>query len=251
MKKNNTIFGTIAVLVVLALMSVGISTTGGTGAEAQAGYITSINIVASSQTDHWQGYYGSLAGIPPNATEYPEYFNISAPNVSSIRPIELNIPSFAPGEYLLITDSDSLHLSSLQAGDTSMIDSITGTGSDSGTNTFNNISTFYNIPVRGNIPTVPTVYINGTGLMSFREGLLRDGNNSVFIAPIEVAMPGYNETPCNFQFILPTNYSCPITYYMYYLSVTVSPSTISLTAYPEVIEANGVATSTIDNRFRY
>jgi predicted transcriptional regulator with HTH domain len=160
------LFRLLAVIVVMALLSVGIS--GGTGAQAQAGYITSTNIIASSQTDHWQGYYGALS-LSPNATKYPEY-------------------------------------------------SITGTGSDSGTNTFTDIGAFYNIPIRGNIQNVPTVYINGTGPLNFREGLLKDGNNSVFIVPIEEAMPGYNGTPCNFQFILPTNYSNPITYYIYYLA---------------------------------
>jgi predicted transcriptional regulator with HTH domain len=210
------LFGLLAVIVVMALLSVGIS--GGTGAEAQAGYITSINIIASSQTDHWQGYYGFLSGISQNITKYPEYFNVSTSNVSSIRPIELNMSTFTPNEYLLITDSNSLNVPGLQAGDISMIDSITGTGSDSGTNTFTYKSSFYNIPIRGNIQNVPTVYINGTGQMNFREGLLKDGNNSVFIVPIEEAMPGYNGLPCNFQFILPTNYSNPITYYIYYLA---------------------------------
>ena len=209
------LFELLAVIAVLTLtlVSVGISTTGGTGAQAQAGYITSINIIASTQTDHWQGYYGALSGISPNATEYP--VNISTSDVGGIRHIELNISSFTPDEYLLITDSNSLNVTGLQAGNTSLIDSITGTGSDSGTNTFNNISAFDNIPVRGDIQKVHTVYING-----FREGLLRDGNNNVFIAPIEdeEAMPDYNETSCNFQFILPTNYSKPITYYIYYLA---------------------------------
>jgi hypothetical protein len=209
-----------AVIVVISLVSMSIAPLEGNSTQAQTGYITSFNIIASSQTDHWQGYYGALS-LSSNVTEYPEYFNSSTSNVSSIRYIGLNISSFSPGGYIGITSSTSLNVSGLQAGDTSTVDAITGTGSDSGTNTFNTLGAFYAIPNRGNITDVPTANING-----FREGLLRDedADTNVFVVPVVETMEGYNGVLCNFQFILPTNYSEPITYYMYYLPSPVVPS---------------------------
>ena len=183
--------------------------------EAEGGLITSISFTAASRTDHWQGYYGALSYIPPNSSQYPDYFNTSAGHSNSIRQVVLNITTFTPHEYLLITSSSSINVSGLQAGNVSQVDCITGTGPDSGTNTFTGSSTFDNIPDRGSIQNVPTAYISG----NFSEGLLQDGaSNNAFIVPIVAVGVCFDGTPCNFQFILPSNSSTPISYYMYYLS---------------------------------
>ena len=191
--------------------------------EARGGYITSVSFAVASQTEYWQGYYGAISYVPPKSPWYPLYFNTSASVASSIREIVLNISTFRPYEYILVTSSSYINIASLQTGNVSNVDAITGTGSDSGTNTFTDKSTFDNIPGRGVILNVPTVYLSG----NFSEGLLNDsGNNNAFIVPIVNDTTGYEGTLCNFQFILPTNRTNPLSYYMYYLSSQVTNQSV-------------------------
>ncbi|OEU74313.1 MAG: hypothetical protein BA869_12835 [Desulfuromonadales bacterium C00003107] len=191
--------------------------------EARGGYITSISFAVASQTEYWQGYYGAISYLDPKSPWYPLYFNTSAPEASSIRQIVLNISTFTPNEYILVTSSSYMNIVSLQAGNVSKVDAITGTGSDSGTNTFTDKSTFDKIPGRGVILNVPTVHLSG----NFSEGLLNDsGNNNAFIVPIVNDTTGYEGILCNFQFILPTNRTNPVSYYMYYLSSQVTNQSV-------------------------
>ncbi|TRZ91604.1 MAG: hypothetical protein D4R88_01655 [Methanosarcinales archaeon] len=188
--------------------------------DANGGVITNIEIVSYSQTAHWQGYYGLIT--TGNSPTYSNYFNISGASIGTIRSLELGA-IIQQDDVILITSSGSPpSLSELQKGDLSLIDSITGTGTDSGTNTFTSISN-YTIPCSGNnITNVPTAYtfVNSTPqYQDFKEGLLKDrSGNPVFIVPLNVASKsGFDNTSYYFQFMVPNNYTNLQNYYMYYV----------------------------------
>lgn len=186
--------------------------------DARGGYITKIDIKSTSNTNHWQGYYGVITA--GNSPTYSNYFNISGASIGTIRSLELGA-IIQQDDMILITSSGSPpSLSELQKGDLSLIDSITGTGTDSGTNTFTNISN-YTIPCN-NITNVPTAYtfVNSTPqYQDFKQGLLKDSNgNPVFIVSLNVALKsGFDNTSYYFQFMVPNNYTNPRNYYMYYV----------------------------------
>ena len=142
--------------VILIAVSINVSAIPGDNIgsyDACGGYITKIDIKSTSDTNHWQGYYGVITA--GNSPTYFNYFNISGASIGTIRSLELGA-IIQQDDMILITSSGSPpSLSELQKGDLPLIDSITGTGTDSGTNTFTNISD-YTIPCN-NITNVPTV----------------------------------------------------------------------------------------------
>ena len=205
--------------------------------DARGGYILLIDVGTSSPTDYWLGYYGSI--IP--TSEDPHYLD----NKTRIQ--EINISRM--GGCLLITDSQIVpNIGYLTPGIPTTIDAITGTGSDSGSRTFT-ATEHYTIYDR--LLPAPTAYtfVNCSESTQFREGFFTEPgkDNLIFIVPIVEDATCYNAMPCNFQFILPNDPASPRTYYMYHLPAVppIEPSAISLTAYPGIIEADGIETSTI------
>jgi len=205
--------------------------------DARGGYILIIDIDASSSTDYWLGYYGSV--IP--ASENPHHLD----NRTRIQ--EINISWM--GGCLLITDSQDVpNPAYLTAGIPTTIDAITGTGSDSGSRTF---TATENYSIYDRLLPAPTAYtfVNCSESGYFKEGFFTEPgkDNLVFIVPVVENATCYNAMPCNFQFILPNNPASPVTYQMYHLPAIppTEPSAISLTAYPGIIEADGIETSTI------
>jgi len=205
--------------------------------DAQGGYILIIDIDTSAPTSYWLGYYGSV--IPASENPY------SLDNRTRIQ--EINI-SWING-CLLITDSQDVpNPAYLIAGSPATIDDIIGTGSDSGSRTFTAIE---NYTIYDRLLTAPTAYtfVNCSESTQFKEGFFTEQgkDNLVFIVPVVEDAICYNAMPCNFQFILPNNPVSPVTYQMYHLPEIppTEPSAITLTAYPGVIEANGIETSTI------
>ena len=205
--------------------------------DAQGGYILIIDIDASSPTSYWLGYYGSV--IPASENPY------SLDNRTRIQ--EINI-SWING-CLLITDSQDVpNPAYLIPGSPATIDAIVGTGSDSGSRTF---TATENYTIYGQLLVAPTAYtfVDCSESTQFKEGFFTEPgkDNLVFIVPIVENATCYNAMPCNFQFILPNNPANPMTYQMYHLPEIPStePFAITLTAYPGVIEANGIKNSTI------
>ena len=205
--------------------------------DARGGYILIIDIDASSSTDYWLGYYGSV--IP--ASENPYHLD----NRTRIQ--EINISWI--GGCLLITDSQDVpNPAYLIPGSPAMIDAIIGTGSDSGSRTF---TATENYTIYDRLLPAPTAYtfVNCSESTQFKEGFFTEQgkDNLVFIVPVVENAICYNAMPCNFQFILPNNPASPVTYQMYHLPEIppTEPSAISLTAYPGVIDADGIGTSTI------
>jgi len=205
--------------------------------DAQGGYILLIDLDVSSSTEYWLGYYGSV--IPASENPY------SLDNRARIQ--EINVSCM--GGCLLITDSQDVpNIANLTAGNPAMIDAIIGTGYDSGRNTFTETE---NYRIYDRLLTAPTTYtlVNCSESTYFKEGFFTEQgkNNLIFIVPIIENATCYNAMPCNFQFILPNNPISPMTYQMYHIPeiILTEPYAISLSAYPDVIEAGGIETSTI------
>jgi hypothetical protein len=215
-KMSDDLFGLIGVIIVISVICAPTASAG--THEAGGGNITSINFTVYSTTNYWQGYYSGP--IQSGIDKYPDFFIKSRTNASTVYRVDTGV-QFRPGEYILATTAmPLLHLSDLRAGNVSGIDLITGTGSDSGTNTFTAIDEYRNIIGIGDISNVPTAHVG-----NFREGLLQDINgNLVFIIPIDEKIVGYDGGLYNFQFLLPTNATNPLTYYLYYLSGLPSPT---------------------------
>ena len=205
--------------------------------DARGGYILIIDIDTSAPTSYWLGYYGSV--IPVSENPY------SPGNRTRIQ--EINI-SWIDG-CLLITDSQDVpNPAYLIPGSPATIDAIVGTGSDSGSRTFTATG---NYTIYDRLLTAPTAYtfVNCSESTQFREGFFTEPgkDNLVFIVPVVEDAICYNAMPCNFQFILPNNPASPLTYQMYHLPEIppTEPPTITLAAYPGVIEADGINISTI------
>ena len=205
--------------------------------DAHGGYILIIDIDASSPTSYWLGYYGSV--IPASENPY------SLDNRTRIQ--EINI-SWINGCLLITNSQDVPNPAYLIAGSPAAIDAIVGTGSDSGSRTF---TATENYTIYGQLLVAPTAYtfVDCSESTQFKEGFFTEPgkDNLVFIVPIVENATCYNAMPCNFQFILPNNPANPMTYQMYHLPEIPStePFAITLTAYPGVIEANGIKNSTI------
>jgi hypothetical protein len=232
----STIKNTIPILIFLFIA---FSSSGGCAQsdDAQGGYILLIDLDVSSSTEYWLGYYGSV--IP--ASENPYYLDNRA------RIQEINVTQM--GGCLLITNSQDVpNMSNLTAGNPAMIDAIIGTGCDSGRNTFTETE---NYRIYDRLLTAPTTYtlVNCSESTYFKEGFFTEQgkNNLIFIVPIIENATCYNAMPCNFQFILPNNPISPMTYQMYHIPeiILTEPYAISLSAYPGIIEADGIETSTI------
>jgi hypothetical protein len=206
--------------------------------DARGGYILVIDLDVSSSTDYWLGYYGSVIPAPENPHHLDNGTRIQEINVSWM------------GGCLLITDSPIIpNLGHLTAGSPDMIDAIIGTGYDSGSMTFKATE---NYRIYDRLLPAPTAYtfVNCSESTQFREGFFTEQgrDNLVFIVPVVENGTCYNAVPCNFQFILPNNPANPMTYWMYHIPTippVTEPSAISLTAYPGIIKADGIETSTI------
>lgn len=224
---------------ILILLIIAFSSGGGCAQsdDARGGYILIIDIDTSSPSSYWLGYYGSV--IPASENPY------SLDNRTRIQ--EINI-SWIDG-CLLITDSQDVpNPAYLIAGSPATIDAIVGTGSDSGSRTFTAIADY---TIYDRLLPAPTAYtfVNCSESTQFREGFFTEPgkDNLVFIVPIVENAICYNAMPCNFQFILPNNPVSQMTYQIYHLPEVppTEPSAISLTAYPGIIKADGIETSTI------
>jgi len=225
---------------ILILLTIAFSSGGGCAQsdDARGGYILIIDLDASSSTDYWLGYYGSV--IP--ASENPYYLD----NRTRIQ--EINISWM--GGCLLITDSQIIpNIGHLTAGSPATIDAIIGTGYDSGSMTFKATE---NYRIYDRFLPAPTAYtfVNCSESEYFKEGFFTEQGegNLVFIVPVVENGTCYNAMPCNFQFILPNDPASPMTYQMYHIPTippVTEPSAISLTAYPGNIKPDGIETSTI------
>ncbi|PXF62092.1 MAG: hypothetical protein C4B59_00295 [Candidatus Methanogaster sp.] len=206
--------------------------------DARGGYILIIDLDASSSTDYWLGYYGSV--IP--ASENPHYLD----NRTRIQ--EINISWV--GGCLLITDSQRIpNIGHLTAGSPAMIDTVIGTGYDSGSMTFKATE---NYRIYDRFLPAPTAYtfVNCSESKYFKEGFFTEQGegNLVFIVPVVENGTCYNAMPCNFQFILPNDPASPMRYWIYHIPTippVTEPFAISLTALPGIIKADGIETSTI------
>ncbi len=200
---------------ILILIFIAFSSGGGCAQsdDARGGYILIIDIDASSSTNYWLGYYGSV--IP--ASESQRYLD----NRTRIQ--EINISWV--GGYLLITDSQDVpNPAYLIAGSPATIDDIIGTGYDSGSRTFTATADY---TIYDRLLPAPTAYtfVNCSRSTRFKEGFFteKDKGNLVFIVPIVETATCYNAMSCNFQFILPNNPANPRTYYMYHIPVVPEP----------------------------
>lgn len=190
---------------------------------ATGGYIDLIDFIVEQQTEHWQGYYGTInvTSEPDLSTEkYPDYFSVDAADKGKIGTIRffsiVESSSDWYGGSILATDSQNVPvINNLKAGKLSAIDCITGNGSDSGSRTFVKDTTIYIGDRAIEAPTAFT-YVNSSPSTYFRVGFLMDENILVFVAPMNLTHAGYDSNLSNFQFILPTNMTNPKTYYMYY-----------------------------------
>lgn len=228
------------VIPVLILLLIAFSSGGGCtqSDDARGGYVLVIDLDVSSSTDYWLGYYGSV--IP--ASESPHHLD----NRTRIQ--EINISWM--GGCLLITDSPIIpNIGHLTAGSPDMIDAVTGTGYDSGSRTFKAIE---NYRIHDRLLPAPTAYTfaNCSESTQFKEGFFTEQGRDdlVFIVPVIEKGTCYNAMPCNFQFILPNDPENPRTYQMYHIPAippVLAPYAISLTAYPDTIEAGGIKNSTI------
>ena len=222
----------------LILLIIAFSSGGGCAQsdDARGGYVFIIDFDTSSSTDYWYGYYGSV--IP--ASESP--YRLDTEN--RIQEIDIN----RTGGCLLITDSQDVpNPAYLIAGNPVTIDAITGTGYDSGSRTFTENADY---AIYDRILPAPTAYTYGNCSGStFKEGFFTESgkDNLVFIVPVVDSGTCYNAMPCNFQFILPNSPVRPMTYYIYYIPAIppTEPSAISLTADPDIIEADGATNSII------
>lgn len=221
-KKNNEARKYIIFALFFIAISFGLSfaVPGNGNMDARGGYITDIGISGYSNTDHWQGYSGVIT--TENSPIFYVNFNVSSPGISTIRRLELGA-SITEGDYLLITSSPfPFTLSELRPGNITRVDLITGTGLDSGSNTFVTNASYY-VPGSGktltNVPTAYTLINSTQQFQHFKEGLLEDDTGTlIFVVPINATNEtGYDRGKYHFQFILPNNFTNPLTYYMYYL----------------------------------
>jgi hypothetical protein len=202
---------------VFIVMSISIAIGDNGSNDASVGYITNIEIVARTQTSHWEGYYGIITA--GSSSVYPDYFNKSKTDINTIRKLELGA-KVQEGDLILITNSRKAPvLSELRAGKISTIDAITGKYSDSGTRTFTSNSSYIIPSIGKTIKDVPTAYSfvdSKQQVEDFREGLFRDNEgNLILIVPISSAPKiGYDNASYVFQFIVPNNYSNPQKYYI-------------------------------------
>jgi hypothetical protein len=176
--------------------------------QADGRNITQIDITGNYGTEHWQGFYGTIAD------EAISIRNYNKKNNDVVQNFYLNI-LVHEGDYLFITNSSLPPvISELHAGSIESVDEITGKGYDSGSNTFTYFST-YRIPYTGIILyKVPVLYMfNGRQRTDYlMEGLLEDANgNLVFVVQLN-DFPYENN---NFSFMLPYNNN--LTYSIFYL----------------------------------
>jgi len=158
----------------------------------EGGNITALNISILQQSMYWHGYFGDILTGGINA---PTEITAHGGSIS-----ELNFTLACRfKDYLLITDSQTPpQISKLVAGNTSMLDAVTGYGSESGSNTFKYKTAFVvNNRIIGNVPTLYTESFNNT----FRMGLLTYDGSIVFITNIHPDTIGFDGREHDFQFI--------------------------------------------------
>ncbi|MEM4247385.1 MAG: hypothetical protein QXF14_03630 [Candidatus Woesearchaeota archaeon] len=189
----------------------------GTPAEimAQGGNITWLNMCLKLQTQHWQGYAGRVYfGTAPQT---PTYLNAtgSLVNISNINfTVPCDNPTGVTG-FIIFSNSTEPPIG-LVPGDLSILDKLSGNGSDSGSKTFTAISTFDF--TSGSITNVPTTftYVNEAPQNTvFREGYFNQGANIVFATAIDINMMGYNRSYFDFQSLLFAPYKKTIPYYLF------------------------------------
>lgn len=169
----------------------------------EAGNITYLNMEGFDLGVNWEGYYGDLIVTGPNVVGWVLVENLTL--VENVTEDDISSRCRNISGYLLISnESDVPDINNLVPGDLSVLDAITGTGSDSANNTFTVNTTFV---VAGNtINDVPTAYTNVNSdnqATDFREGYLTDGDALVFIAIIDEDTTGFDGSSHDFQFMLP------------------------------------------------
>jgi hypothetical protein len=182
---------------------------------AEGGNITWLNMCLKLQTMHWQGYagrvyFGTAPQVPTNLNATGGIVN--GTNINFTTPCDN--PSSVTG-FIAFSNSTAIP-TGLVPGDLSILDKLSGNGSDSGSRTFTAVSTFdLNSGTVTNVPTTFT-YVNETPQNTvFREGYFNQNGNLVFVTAIDFNMIGYNRSYFDFQSLLFAPYKSTIPYYLF------------------------------------
>lgn len=170
---------------------------------ADAGNVTEVNFSIVRLTDHWQGFFGQVI-IGENFPE-PAGVNATGSLVNETR-IVIQVPCKNPASArgVIMFSNSSEQPTNLVAGNLTILDELTGFGSDSGSGTFTGTSTF-TISGSGTITGVPTTFtfVNKTPqFTSFRQGYFNQNANLVFATVVEQDLLGFNESLIDYQMMV-------------------------------------------------
>ncbi|MEM2137945.1 MAG: hypothetical protein QW568_02560 [Candidatus Anstonellaceae archaeon] len=177
----------------------------------QGGNITSVSALIP-QNAIWHGICGTTSNV--SSSNSP----ITA-SAGTIQCIDVATGSanctYGPRFINIIFSNSSANISSLSAGNLTILDTFVANSVQSGTATFAATSTFVTSSF-GNITSVPTTYTEPSANSTFRLGYLQDQNGSLaFITNATLSRQvGFNGSLVNFQAILPTRNASNVTYYI-------------------------------------
>ncbi|HDD57612.1 MAG TPA: hypothetical protein ENF43_03750 [Thermoplasmatales archaeon] len=171
---------------------------------AEGGNITEVNISGTSQTIHWQGFWGQVSG------------SIALKDASGNTMYNWSVTTMSGNVYA--SNESSITWSNLVAGDAADCDNIVGTGADSCSNTFNDGTKSFTVAGNtiSNVPIVQTYNYTGSG--TFDEGILEDSGGAgpwVYVATIYNDANTFKNGTADFQMIVPVNGTNTVTYYFW------------------------------------
>lgn len=192
----------LALLFMACLAFAQVSTEGGNVSDADAGAnASSVWFGACGQASDAAFVPVSILATPGNVS----FFAIST-GASSC--------SYGPRIVNLLFSNSSAPITSISPGNLALLDSFIWRPSESATGTFV-LSTSYITGNFGTISGVPTTYTNSAPPGSFPMGYMQDqAGNIVIIAPLVSDRAGYNGSVFDFQLMLPTRNSTPVSYYL-------------------------------------
>jgi hypothetical protein len=169
----------------------------------KGGNITNTNLTATTQTSHWQGFWGVVSG------------SIALRDAAGRRMMNWSVASVSGNVF--ISNWSTLTWSGYSAPAASACNSIIGAGADSCTNTFDDGTKTFTIGGTAvtNVNLVKT--LNGSAAARWDQGIVYDGLSHIFYAAtIYSSTRNFkNASMSGFQAIVPVNGTTTRTYYFW------------------------------------
>ena len=178
----------------------------------EGGNITHVELGYQLANATWHAVHG-LVRSPPFALLF---VNATPGNITYI---EVNTGSSqcsaGTSNIILMFSNSSAPITSLVAGNLTLLDEFVGTSLQNGSHTFALTSSF-TTDAFGTILNVPTTYIEPVSSQAFRLGYMNDQlRNLVFVAPYAAGANGFSGNATDFEAILPCKNGSDVGYYVH------------------------------------